>query len=93
MRHLSTTTDTRVKISGAMVILEASFTFIGISGYLPWGVLLVSGRNWIIGPGGNPLAYWWVFLPVTLALVLFGLGWNLLGDGLNDALNPKTVNR
>ena len=78
---------------GAMVILEASFTFIGISGYLPWGVLLVSGRNWIIGPGGNPLAYWWVFLPVTLALVLFGLGWNLLGDGLNDALNPKTVNR
>jgi peptide/nickel transport system permease protein len=74
---------------GAMVILEASFTFIGLSGELPWGVLLVSGRNWIIGPGGNPLAYWWVFLPVTLALVLFGIGWNLLGDSLNVFMNPR----
>lgn len=74
---------------GAMVILETAFTFIGVSGYLPWGVLLVAGREWIIGPGGNPLAYWWVFLPATVLLVLFGLGWNLLGDGLNDALNPR----
>lgn len=78
---------------GAMVMLEAAFTFIGVGGYSPWGVLLVSGRNWVIGPGGNPLIYWWVFLPATLALVLFGIGWNLLGDGLNDALNPKTVHR
>jgi peptide/nickel transport system permease protein len=78
---------------GALVILEASFTFIGISGYLPWGVILVSGRDWIIGPGGSPLNYWWVFLPATLTLILFGIGWNLLGDGLNMALNPKTARR
>jgi len=78
---------------GAMVILEASFTFIGVSGYLPWGVILVTGRDWIIGPGGSPLLYWWVFLPATLALILFGIGWNLLGDGLNVALNPKSANR
>jgi ABC-type dipeptide/oligopeptide/nickel transport system permease subunit len=31
-----------------------------------------------------------VFLPATLALVLFGVAWNLLGDGLNDVLNPRT---
>ncbi|MBN1147128.1 MAG: ABC transporter permease [Anaerolineales bacterium] len=74
---------------GAMVVLEASFTFIGLSGELPWGVLLVAGRNWIIGPGGNPLAYWWVFLPATLALILFGVGWNLIGDGLNRAMDPR----
>jgi len=74
---------------GAMVILEASLTFIGLSGELPWGVLLVAGRNWIIGPGGNPLAYWWVFLPATLALIFFGVGWNLLGDGLNRAMDPR----
>jgi peptide/nickel transport system permease protein len=78
---------------GAMVILEASFTFIGISGYLPWGVILVSGRDWIIGPGGSPMTYWWVFLPATLVLIFFGIGWNLLGDGLNLALNPKAVKR
>jgi peptide/nickel transport system permease protein len=74
---------------GAMVILEASFTFIGLSGELPWGVLLVAGRDWIIGPGGNPLAYWWVFVPATLVLIFFGVGWNLLGDGLNRAMDPR----
>jgi len=73
---------------GAMVILEAAFTFMGIGGNSPWGVLLASGRNWIIGPGGNPLTYWWAFVPVTIALVLFSVCWNLLGDRLNVALNP-----
>ncbi len=78
---------------GGMVVLEAAFTFIGVAGGSPWGTLLASGRDWIIGPGGNPLAYWWVFLPATLALVFFGIGWNLLGDGLNDALNPHAAQR
>ena len=77
---------------GGMVVLEAAFTFIGVGGGSPWGMLLVSGRHWIIGPGGNPLAYWWVFLPATLALILFGVGWNLLGDGLNNALDPRGAN-
>lgn len=76
---------------GGMVVLEAAFTFIGVGGGSPWGMLLVSGRSWIIGPSGNPLAYWWVFLPATLALILFGIGWNLLGDGLNNALDPRGV--
>jgi peptide/nickel transport system permease protein len=74
---------------GGMVILESAFTFIGLGGSTEWGILLVSGRDWIIGMGGNPLTYWWVFLPATLALVLFGIGWNLLGDGLNTLLNPR----
>jgi peptide/nickel transport system permease protein len=75
---------------GAMVVLEAAFTFIGIGGGTEWGVMLASGRDYVIGLAGNPLAYWWVFLPLTLALVLFGVGWNLLGDGLNALLNPRT---
>ncbi|MBN1260205.1 MAG: ABC transporter permease [Anaerolineae bacterium] len=74
---------------GGLVILEAAFTFIGLGAGLPWGVLLVAGRDWIVGPGGNPLTYWWVFLPATLALVLYGIGWNLLGDGLNTWFNPR----
>ena len=78
---------------GAMVVLEAAFTFIGIGGGTEWGIMLASGRDYVIGLGGNPLAYWWVFLPLTLALVLFGLGWNLLGDGLNALLNPRTQRR
>ena len=78
---------------GMVVLLQATFTFIGIGGNSPWGEMLVIGRNWIIGPGGNPLAFWWVFLPATLALLLFGIGWNLLGDGMNDWLNPRNASR
>ncbi len=75
---------------GGMVLLQATFTFIGLGGNSPWGLMLVRGRDWIISPGGI-LTYWWVFLPATLALILFGIGWNLLGDGLNDALNPRVT--
>jgi peptide/nickel transport system permease protein len=75
---------------GGMVLLQATFTFIGLGGNSPWGLMLVRGRDWIISPNGI-LTFWWVFLPATLALILFGIGWNLLGDGLNDALNPRTT--
>jgi len=75
---------------GAVVLLQATFRFIGMGGTSAWGEMLVLGRNWIIAPGGNLLAWWWVFIPATLALLLFGIGWNLLGDGLNDWLNPRT---
>jgi peptide/nickel transport system permease protein len=74
---------------GAMVLLGAAFAFIGVGGDSPWGTLAVQGRNYVIGTYGNPLETWWVYVPVTLALILFGIGWNLLGDGLNDLLNPR----
>jgi peptide/nickel transport system permease protein len=78
---------------GAVVILESTFTFIGLQGDVAWGVLLVGGRDYIIGLGGNPFAYWWTFVPVAVALIIFGVGWNLLGDGLNTALNPRAARR
>jgi peptide/nickel transport system permease protein len=74
---------------GAMVILATAFTFIGLGGSTEWGHLLVVSRDYIIGSGGNPFTYWWVFVPTTLALILFGVGWNLLGDGLNTVLDPR----
>jgi peptide/nickel transport system permease protein len=73
---------------GGMVILASAFIFIGFGGNVAWGTLLVTSRDYVIGIGGNPLEYWWTFIPVSLALILFGVGWNLLGDGLNDLLNP-----
>jgi peptide/nickel transport system permease protein len=75
---------------GAVVILETAFTFIGLRGTVAWGLILVSSRDYVIGFGGNPFTYWWTFLPVALAIILFGIGWNLLGDGLNTMLNPRT---
>ena len=74
---------------GVFVVLEAAFTFIGLGGGSEWGTLLANNRNWIIGVRGNPFTYWWVYIPPTVALILFGVGWNLLGDGLNQALNPR----
>lgn len=74
---------------GVFVVLEATFTYIGVGGGSAWGQLLVDNRSWIIGVRGNPFTYWWVYLPPTIALVVFSIGWNLLGDGLNEALNPR----
>ena len=71
------------------MLLQATFTFIGVGGNSDWGQLLSIGRNWIIGSGWKSSTYWWVFLPITIALVVFGIGWNMLGDFLNERLNPK----
>jgi peptide/nickel transport system permease protein len=76
---------------GSSVILQATITFIGLGGESPWGILLSLGRNWVIGPGGSLLASWWVFLPATLAIILFGVGWNLIGDGLTEAFDPTAT--
>jgi len=73
---------------GAIVLFQATMAFIGLSSSSPWGVSLAAGRKWIIGPGGNMLRYWWVFFPITIAIILFGIGWNLMGDNLHDWLNP-----
>lgn len=77
---------------GGMVILSAAFTFIGVGQSSPWGALIVMGRDWIIGPGGNPFTYWWIYLPPTIALLLFGVGWNLMGDGMADLLLTHRTN-
>jgi peptide/nickel transport system permease protein len=74
---------------GGVVLLQATLTFIGIGGDSIWGAMLAQGRSWVIGPGGSLLTYWWVFLPPTLAVMLFGIAWNMLGDGLNDVLDPQ----
>jgi hypothetical protein len=73
-----------------VVLLQATLTFINIGGGSVWGTMLAQGRNWVLGPGGNLLTYWWVFLPPTLAVMSFGIAWNLFGDSLNDMLVPAS---
>lgn len=73
---------------GGMVILQATFTFIGLGGASTWGAMLVNGRDWVIGPGGGIFRYWWVFIPATLALIIFGISWNMLGDGIAELFDP-----
>jgi len=80
---------------GMMVVWMAAFNFIGlIQGnksmmVADWGQMLSFARNWIIGAGGNAFQYWYTYVPVSLAIVFFSVGWNLIGDGLRDVLDPR----
>ncbi len=80
---------------GAMVVLVSAFNFIGFGGanksqlQASWGHMLSLARNWIIGSPSNAFEYWYTYIPVSAAIVLFSVGWNLVGDGLRDALDPR----
>ena len=67
------------------VLAEASLAFLGL-GQLPpapsWGSMLDVARQFL---GEAP----WMALWPGLAIIAVVVGFNLLGDGLNDALNPR----
>jgi len=77
---------------GAMVLTAAALSFLGLGapiGYADWGQMISFARNWIIGPPGKPLAYWYTVTIPGIFILLFVLGWNLLGDAFRDILDPK----
>jgi peptide/nickel transport system permease protein len=74
---------------GQMVIWQTTFAFVGFQSMSTWAAPLIVSRSWILGMGGNPFQFWWVYLPITLAIILFAFAWNLLGDEINHWLNPK----
>ncbi|PID58272.1 peptide ABC transporter permease [candidate division KSB3 bacterium] len=81
---------------GSMVITAAFLSFIGLGappGYADWGQMVALARNYILGSPDNPFAYWFtVFFP-GMAIVLFVLAWNLIGDALRDAFDPRQRRR
>ncbi len=76
---------------GRMVVLQSSLTFIGVGDSSAWSTILSMGKDWIIGPGGNLFTRWWIFLPITMALVFFGFTWGIIGDELNYWMNPRNA--
>ncbi len=80
---------------GAVVVLLATFAFIGLFtppfGFMEadWGQMLSASRDWIVGSSRGVFEYWYTYLPVSAALVLFSVGWNLVGDGLRDLFDPR----
>lgn len=77
---------------GSMVIMAAFMSFLGLGapkGYADWGQMVALARNYIIGPPGEPLKYWYTVTFPGLCIVLFVLAWNLIGDALRDAFDPK----
>jgi peptide/nickel transport system permease protein len=77
---------------GSVVLLQAGLTFAGFGGNSVWGNLLWQGMNWVVS-GPNIFSYWWVWLPATLTIMLYGIGWNLVGDLLNRRFDPRRYGR
>jgi peptide/nickel transport system permease protein len=67
------------------VLAEASLAFLGL-GQLPpapsWGSMLDAARQFLLDAP-------WMAVSPGLAIVIVVIGFNLLGDALNDALNPR----
>lgn len=73
---------------GTYVLSFAALSFLGVGaelGYADWGQLLSFARNWI----PNLAKYWFIIVYPGMALVLYVLAWNLVGDAFRDALDPK----
>ncbi len=67
------------------ILAEAALSFLGLGAQPPdpsWGAMLGSGRRFMeLTP--------WVAIAPGIAIVITVLGFNLLGDGLRDALDPR----
>ena len=77
---------------GSIVLAFAALSFIGVGtevGYADWGQLLSFSRAWI----PNLTTYWYIVVFPGVALVLFALGCNLVGDALRDVLDPSLRGR
>ena len=77
---------------GSMVIVAAFMSFIGLGapkGYADWGQMVALARNYIVGPPDDPLRFWYAVTIPGTCIVLFVLAWNLIGDALRDAFDPK----
>ncbi|MCX7718443.1 MAG: ABC transporter permease [Candidatus Sumerlaeaceae bacterium] len=72
-------------IAGA-IMSEASLSFLGFGGEdsLSWGTMIDNGLRKAYFPNE-----WWPVAFPAAALALLVLGFNMLGDGLQDALNPR----
>lgn len=70
---------------GNTIVFEAGLSFLGLGVQPPtpsWGSMVADGRQ-------NLLGAWWVSTFPGLAVVLTVLAFNLVGDGLRDALDPR----
>jgi len=78
----------RVTLDMAGIILTAAgLGFLGLGAQPPmpeWGAMIANGRLYV-------LDQWWVAAAPGAAIFIVSLGFNLLGDGLRDALDPKTT--
>jgi peptide/nickel transport system permease protein len=92
VRHLLPNTVTVIIVAatlriGGIILIEAALSFLGLGVPPPtpsWGQMVYQGRDVL-------LTAWWVSTFPGLAIVFTVIGYNLLGDGLRDAFDPRRV--
>lgn len=73
---------------GDVVLSFAALSFLGIGtevGYADWGQVLSFARNWITSLS----TYWYIIVFPGVTLMLYVMGFNLVGDALRDVLDPR----
>lgn len=73
------------------VLLESSLSFLGLGVRPPeasWGNLITEATSPVVL---NQL--WWQWMPAAVAITATVLGVNFIGDGLRDAIDPRTIKR
>jgi peptide/nickel transport system permease protein len=71
---------------GMAILFAANLGFIGVGAQPPepeWGAMISTGRNYLPD-------HWWMATFPGLAILITVLGFNLLGDGLRDVLDPQS---
>ena len=73
---------------GGVILAVAALSFLGLGVPSPtpeWGRLVAEGRSHVVGPA------WHVALVPGLAITLVVTGFNALGDGVRDAIDPESA--
>ncbi len=94
-RHLLPHTLTFVIVYSSLsvpsfILSESVLSFYGLGVQPPstsWGLMLSTAQNFVGVTGLG--ARWWIFLPGVFIFIAV-LTWNLLGDGLRDAFDPRS---
>lgn len=71
---------------GSAILDAAALGFLGLGAQPPtpeWGAMLANSNHYITG------GYWWLATFPGIAILISVLGFNLLGDGLRDAIDPR----
>ncbi|MEE9294266.1 MAG: ABC transporter permease [Phycisphaerae bacterium] len=72
---------------GSAILIAAGLSFIGLGARPPvadWGAMINEGRLYVLS------GRWWLATFPGLAIFLTALAFNLLGDGVRDATDPRT---
>ncbi len=72
---------------GSVIIMEATLSFLGLGVRFPfasWGNIISDVNNTFV-----LTSYWFIWIPAGVLLLLTVLAFNIVGDGLRDAFDPR----